>query len=343
MILPPNCPTGGCGAKMPPDLLARALVSIPLPPCPNLLVGFGSADDAAVYRLTDRLALVSTVDFFPPMLDDPRAFGRIAAANALSDIYAMGADPVLALNLLCFPESGAFSDLEAILQGGAEAAAEAGVPIAGGHSIHDSVPKYGLCVTGIVDPACVLRNDTPRPGDALILTKSLGTGIVLAAHRAELADPDAYDLALAVMQRLNRDAAHAMRGFDVSACTDVTGFGLLGHAREMAGEKMALVIDPDSLPIQHMAVPYAREYLTTAAGQRNRNHLCGDVDVDRLSPALQEVLFDPQTSGGLLIAVRRDQAAALLARIRASDPCAEAIGYVKTRSSLPIEFGRYSQ
>lgn len=339
-IIPQNCHTGGCGAKISPDTLARALAAIHQFPSPNLLVGFNSADDAAVYRLDDRRALVTTVDFFPPMLDDPLAFGRIAAANALSDVYAMGGDPILALNLLCFPESGDFNDLTQILQGGAATAAEADIPIAGGHSIYDSLPKYGLCVTGLVDPARVLRNDTPRPGDALILTKPLGTGIVLAAHRAELADADAYEFAISVMQRLNKDAARALRDADVSACTDVTGFGLLGHAREMAAGSSTLVIDPDALPVQPMAIPYAREYLTTAAGQRNRNHLKGQVDVSGLDPAMQELLFDPQTSGGLLIAVDRGQADILLASIRANDPAAAIIGRVKPRDQFAIEFGR---
>lgn len=340
MNLLSGCTSGGCGAKIGPGELRRALMGLPRPTDPNLLVGFEGSDDACVYRLDEARSLICTVDFFPPMVTDPRTFGRIAAANALSDVYAMGGEPLMALNLVCFPERGDFNDLSEILRGGQEAASEAGCSIAGGHSIYDKELKYGLSVTGIAPTARILRNDTPRPGDALILTKPLGTGIILAAARAELADEAAYRGAVDVMARLNRDAALALRGFDVSACTDVTGFGLLGHAREMAGEGATLVIDPGALPLQRMALPYAREYLTTAAGQRNREHLRADADVSRLPMDMQELLFDPQTSGGLLIAVARDQAGALLEAIRENDPAAALIGSVRARGDRPIEIGR---
>lgn len=341
MNLLSNCTSGGCGAKIGPGELARALAGLPRPNDPRLLVGFEGSDDAAVYRLDEERSLVCTADFFPPMVEEPLLFGRVAAANALSDIYAMGGEPLVALNLLCFPQQGEPEALADILRGGSEKAAQAGCPIAGGHSIYDHEVKYGLSVTGIVPTARILRNDTPRPGDRLILTKKLGTGIILAARRAGMAEAAAYQEALEIMQRLNRDAARAMREVDVSAATDVTGFGLLGHAREMAGERATLLLDPERLPLQPMALPYAREYLTTAAGQRNRNHLAGAVDVSALPLAMQEILLDPQTSGGLLMAVARDQAQGLLERIQQTDPDARIIGAVQNRGDRPIVIGGF--
>lgn len=339
MNLLSSCTSGGCGAKIGPSELARALVDLPKSADPRLLVGFEGSDDAAVYQMDGEHSLVCTADFFPPMVEDPLTYGRIAAANALSDVYAMGGRPLLALNLLCFPQRGEWEALAQILQGGAQKAAEAGCPIAGGHSIYDHEVKYGLSVTGIVRTSKVIRNDTPRPGDRLILTKRLGTGIILSARRAGMAAEDAYQEALEVMQRLNRDAACAMDGYDVSAATDVTGFGLLGHLREMAGQSTTLAIDPDSLPLQPMALAYAQEYLTTAAGQRNRNALAEAVDVDGLARPMQEVLFDPQTSGGLLIAVANDEAEGLLALIRRTDPHAAMIGTVHKRGEKPVTIG----
>ena len=339
MNLLSSCTSGGCGAKIGPGELRRITGALPKFDDQRLLVGFDGSDDGCVYRLDEVQSLVSTVDFFPPMVEDPRIFGRIAAANALSDIYAMGARPLFALNIVCFPQGGEMEALAEILQGGAEKVLEAGAVIGGGHSIYDREVKYGLCVTGTVRDGHVLRNDTPREGDSLILTKPLGTGIILAAQRVQMADAAAYEAALAVMQRLNRDAAEAMEGFSVSACTDVTGFGLLAHAHEMAGTHMAVRIDPDALPIQRNVLGYAAEYLTTAAGQRNRNHLRGDVDVRCVSREMQEVLFDPQTSGGLLIAVARDEAEALLSQIRQNDPDAALIGGVRKRVDSSVELG----
>ena len=341
MNLLSNCTSGGCGAKIGPGELARALSALPRTQDPRLLVGFEGSDDAAVYQLDEERSLVCTADFFPPMVEEPLLFGRIAAANALSDVYAMGGEPLVALNLLCFPQEGEPEALRDILRGGGEKAAEAGCPIAGGHSIYDHEVKYGLSVTGTVPTSRMLRNDTPRTGDRLILTKKLGTGIILAAKRVGMADETAYQGALEVMQRLNRDAGRAMREADVSAATDVTGFGLLGHAREMAGKGATLLLDPERLPLQPMALPYAREYLTTAAGQRNRNHLGGEADVSALPLAMQEVLFDPQTSGGLLIAVARDEAEGLLALIQRTDLDARIIGAVQKRGDKPIMIGGF--
>jgi selenide,water dikinase len=335
-----NCVSGGCGAKIESEVLARLLGGLPSTGGGNLLVGYDTSDDAAVYKLDEERSLVFTVDFFPPMIDDAASFGRIAAANALSDIWAMGGRPVLALNLVCFPESMDKKILADILAAGAEKIAEAGAVLGGGHSIYDREPKYGLAVTGIVETAKVLRNNTPKAGDKLILTKPLGVGIVMAALRVGMAGEKAVRQAAASMERLNRYAGEAMRGFDVSACTDVTGFGLLVHALEMAGGGASIILYPDALPFIPAAADYADDYLLTAAGQRNRNRVEKLVDVGALPFAVQELMFDPQTSGGLLIAVSACEAEALVRRIRdAGDERAAIIGEIAPKSENTIAFG----
>jgi selenide,water dikinase len=334
-----NCTSGGCGAKIESGALLELLRGLPAGGDKRLLVGYDACDDAAVWQLDAARSLIFTVDFFPPMVNDPKTFGRIAAANALSDVWAMGGRPVLALNLVCFPEALEKSVLAAILAGGAEKIAEAGAALGGGHSIYDKEPKYGLAVTGIVETAKVLRNNTPAPGHALILTKPLGTGLVMAALRAGLAEESAAAQTVFSMERLNRYAAECMADFKVSACTDITGFGLLLHALEMAGEAATLVLSPDALPALPRALDYAGEYLLTAAAQRSRNRARGLVDVDALPFAVQELLFDPQTSGGLLIAAPRDEAAELLSRIqKAGDSAAAIIGEVIPKSERPLVF-----
>jgi selenide,water dikinase len=310
----------------------------------RLLVGYDTSDDAAVYMLdegdgTSQRSLIFTADFFPPMVNDARTFGRIAAANALSDIWAMGGKPMVALNLVCFPEAMEKQVLADILAGGAEKIAEAGAVLGGGHSIYDKEPKYGLAVTGIVETAKVLRNNTPKIGHKLILTKPLGVGIVMAALRVEMADEGAVAQALASMERLNRYACESMAAFNVSACTDVTGFGLLVHALEMAGEQASIILYPDALPVIPAAVDYANKYLLTAAGQRNRNRAGAYADVRALPFAVQELLFDPQTSGGLLIAAPGDEAETLAARIKeGGDECTAIIGEVAPRSEQVVMF-----
>ncbi|MDR2158649.1 MAG: selenide, water dikinase SelD, partial [Treponema sp.] len=269
------CTSGGCGAKIGPGELSRFLAAIPVKEDPALLAGFDGRDDAAVYRLDEGRALVSTVDFFSPMVEDPFLFGKIAAANALSDIYAMGGTPLYALNLVCFPEKLDGAVLQAILAGGAEKAREAETLIAGGHSIYDHEPKYGLAVTGLVDPRRILRNDGCRAGDALILTKALGAGLIMAALRAGEVPADIAAAAVASMERLNRYAAEKLAGRAVHGCTDVTGFGLAVHAAEMAGAAHTLIIDGASLPLLPGALGYAENFYATAAGQRNRNYIEG--------------------------------------------------------------------
>ncbi len=326
-----DCPTGGCGAKIGPADLSACLAGLPAAAPPELLAGFGHAEDAAVYRVSARDAIVSTVDFFPPMVDDPRAFGRIAAANAMSDVYAMGGRVLFALNLVCFPEAMDKAILREILAGGAEKIAEAGAALAGGHSIYDAGLKYGLAVTGRVDPERYYRNDAARPGDCLILTKPLGIGLVMSAARAGAATAGQIRAAVGAMERLNRDAAMKLAEFPVSAVTDVTGFGLLVHAAEMAGDGLTMTFDFASLPLLPGALDHARDYLATAAGQRNRVHLGAAADVGALTAAEQEVVFDPQTSGGLLIAVAAEAAEALCRAIRRDDPSAAIVGVASAR------------
>ncbi|MDR3331248.1 MAG: selenide, water dikinase SelD [Synergistaceae bacterium] len=337
-----NCTSGGCGAKIGAGELAPILAGLARLQSrvdDRLIVGFDASDDASVYRLDDTYSLISTVDFFSPMTEDARSFGRIAAANAMSDVWAMGGRPLLALNLVCFPEAMGVEILGEILVGGAEKISEAGAVLGGGHSIYDKEPKYGLAVTGIVETAKVRRNNTPAPGHRLILTKPLGVGIIMAAARGGVADEAAVRKALASMERLNRSAGERMASFDVSACTDVTGYGLLTHALEMAGDSASLLLFTDAIPLLPEAVDYANEYLLTAAGQRNRNFAGERAEVDFLPFALQELMFDPQTSGGLLIAVSLDQAEELLASIRGGgDESAAIVGEVMARDGCAVVF-----
>lgn len=333
-----SCTSGGCGAKIGPGELAGILGQLPTFSDPRLTVGFDSSDDAAVFRLNDETSLISTADFFSPMVDDARSFGRIAATNAMSDVWAMGGTPVLALNIVCFPEALDKALLGDMLAGGAEKIQEAGAILGGGHSIYDKEPKYGLAVTGLVDNDKVIRNDTLRTGDKLILTKPLGVGIVMAAARADCASPEAQAKAVASMERLNRYAAEKMEGHSISACTDITGFGLLAHLGEMTAGRVSIKVYADALPTIPEAVDYANDFLLTAAGQRNRNHLGERVNVDALPFATQELLFDPQTSGGLLIAVAPGEADTLVASIQKDDPAATIIGEVIARADLETVF-----
>lgn len=336
MSLLSNCTSGGCGAKIGPGELSKVLAGMPVFGDPNLLVGFDASDDAAVYQIDQATAIVSTVDFFSPMVDDGRAFGRIAAANALSDVYSMGGTPLFALNLVCYPERMELDALGEILLGGAEKIQEAGAVLCGGHSIYDKEPKYGLAVTGRIDPKGIWRNNTPAPGDQLILTKPLGIGIIMAALRGEMADEEAVQAAIYSMQRLNKYAAEKMHSFPISACTDITGFGLLAHAREMAGEATSLVIYSSELPYIPQAYTYAGDFLITAAGQRNRNHMLGFVDLGTTPFAAQELMFDPQTSGGLFLSAPKSCAQELLSAIQEVEPQAKIVGEVLPPQNTPI-------
>ena len=304
----------------------------------NLLVGFNSSDDAAVYRLDDKRCLLSTTDFFPPMVDDAKSFGKIAAANALSDIYAMGGKPLYALNIVCFPQGLDKKILQEILSGGAEKCAEAGATLAGGHSIYDEGIKYGLAVTGIADTSKFLRNNTPRVGDMLILTKPLGVGVITSAYRdGEASDADIAEV-IASMERLNKYAAEKMQPYNISACTDITGFGLIAHILEMTAGDVSAEIYCYNLPHLSRVQYFIEDEYITGGGKRNRAFVGNRADTSKLPTWISELMFDPQTSGGLLIAVDSDQADELLGKIKADDPQATIVGCINNRSDKEIIF-----
>ena len=298
---------------------------------PALLVGYDSSDDAAVYRVSDEVAVIETVDFFTPIVDDPYLFGQIAAANALSDVYAMGGEPKLAMNLLCVPNCLPKEDIRAILEGGHAKAVEAGCVIAGGHTIQDNEPKYGLCVTGFVHPDRILKNVGAQPGDVLVLTKPLGSGVLTTAIQADLISPAARDAVYAHMATLNKKAGNAVRSAkNVHACTDVTGFSLMGHGLEMAqGSDTELHIDTAQVDFLPRAVDFADMGILPAGMYRNRNFAEEFVDAGEVPLAVQDALYDPQTSGGLLIAVHPDDAEAMYAELKDAVPSAQRIGTIE--------------
>lgn len=331
------CKGGGCTAKLGAGVLSRILERLPRgPEDPNLLIGYDSRDDAAVYQIGEDLAFVQTLDFFPPMIEDPYVFGQIAAANALSDIYAMGGQVKTALNIVCFPENMDLNILGRILQGGSEKVIEAGGVLAGGHSIADDGVKYGLSVTGLVHPSRMYPNNQGQAGDALILTKPLGVGIICTANRVGQASPEALNAAIASMTTLNKTASELCRDFPVHACTDITGFGFLGHLHEMMDGRLSCRIAADRVPVFPQALDYADEFLLTAAGQRNRNHVGDSVRFDGVSFAMEEVLFDPQTSGGLLIALPKQDAPALEEALRNAGLSAAIVGEILEKTGTEI-------
>ena len=295
---------------------------------PDVIVGIETSDDAGVFRLRPDLAIVNTVDFFTPIVDDPYTFGQIAAANALSDVYAMGADPVTALNIVGFPQGTLDLDvLGEILKGGGERARAAGVVVIGGHSVIDPELKYGMAVTGVVHPNRVIRNVGVREGDVLVLTKPLGTGIITTALKRGKASRGSVRAAVASMVSLNGPAARMARAFPIHACSDVTGFGLLGHAAEMAiGSGVTLVLDSAALPLLPGARRLAERGFLTGGCQRNRAHLKDTVVIERVVPTgLRELAFDPQTSGGLLLALPARAGERLVRKLRATAIEAAAI------------------
>lgn len=331
------CTGGGCTAKLGAGVLSRILEKLPRgEKDPNLLVGYDSRDDAAVYRVTEDLALVQTVDFFPPMVDDPYIFGQIAAANALSDVYAMGGEVKTALNLVCFPENMDLNVLGEILRGGAEKVAEAGGILAGGHSIADTGVKYGLSVTGLVDSHHLYANDAGQPGDKLLLTKALGVGLLCTANRVGEAAPEHMAAAISSMTTLNKTAAEISRRYTVHAATDVTGFSFLGHLHEMMGGKLSCKINARAVPVLPGAEKAADDFLYTAAGQRNRNHTGPFVRFEGVPFAMEEVLFDPQTSGGLLLAVDPAEASALEKELQSAGLPAKIVGEIVPRTETEI-------
>ena len=328
----------GCAAKLAPGYLSQVLSELPRVDDPNLLVGFDASDDAYVYDLGDGRGLVGTTDFFPPMVDDPFLFGQVAAANALSDVWAMGGRPALALNLLCFPNCLGLEGAGQILAGGADRCREAGVIVAGGHSINDREPKFGLAVTGFVDLDRMLANGGAREGDALVLTKALGTGVLTTAYKAELLDEAGVKVATDSMITLNKYGAEALDGLDAHAATDVTGFSLMGHACEMAeASGVTLEICAGSVPVMARAREMAQMGLIPAGAYRNRDFFGPRVDMAEDVPLdLADVLFDPQTSGGLLVALPEEQAAGYVERLRELGQPAAVVGRAVARSERTV-------
>jgi selenide,water dikinase len=325
---------GGCASKLPPGMLDLVLSRVPQQTSEDLLVGFATHDDAGVYRIRPDVALVQTVDFFSPMVDDPFCFGRVAAANALSDVYAMGGQPLTALALVCFPQDGDLHVLEQIIHGGLDVMQKANCIVLGGHSVKDAEIKFGCAVTGTVHPGRVLTNSGARPGDALVLSKAIGTGVITTALKRRCAQQEWVDAAVASMTLSNRRGAEIVTQtrFRVHGLTDVTGFGLAGHAREMAlGSHVRLRIDTGAIPILDGAREAAERGCIPAGLVSNREFAeCFTLDktAAQIPELLQLLLYDPQTSGGLLISVEKSDAAELVRELRASGYPAAQIGSV---------------
>ena len=323
----------GCAAKLGPGALDAVLSGLPNRKDEQLLVGYGSSDDACVYRVSDELAIVETVDFFTPVVDDPYTFGQIAAANAISDVYAMGGTPRLAMNLLCVPGCMDRTIIRAILEGGHDKAMEAGCVVAGGHSIHDDEPKYGMCVTGFVDPRRILRNVGARPGDLLLFTKALGCGVLTTGAKVDLVAEDDYQTLIRQMCTLNDKTSRLIAECgQAHACTDVTGFGLLGHAYEMSGGDVTLVLDSAALPLLPGARDLAVMGIIPAGAYRNMDHVSAELEVRPGVPQeLVDLAADPQTSGGLLAALPKSAALELLPRLQEVAPQTRIIGRVEEK------------
>ncbi|MGN0158544.1 MAG: selenide, water dikinase SelD [Brotaphodocola sp.] len=320
----------GCGAKVGAGTLVHMLEGFRTHQDPRLIVGYDKSDDASVYVMDENTALIQTTDFFPPIVDDPYLYGRIAATNALSDIYAMGGEPKLALNIMCLPEQMKAETVQQILKGGYDAAYDAGAIITGGHTIHGAEPIYGLAVSGFVHPGKVLTNSNARPGDVLILTKPLGIGILTTGAKADMVEKQVMDRIYRQMATLNKTARDIMVKYPVHSCTDVTGFALLGHGFEMAqGSGCTIHIQADAVPYHEEAYELAEMGFIPAGAYRNREYaedsvkVCGDV-----SRAMQDILYDPQTSGGLLFALPKEDAEACLKELQAVIPGAAVVGSV---------------
>ena len=310
-----------------------------MPADPNVLVGHAGSDDAGVYRLSDELAMVLTVDFFTPIVDDAYDYGRVAATNSISDVYAMGGRPVVALNIAGFPEKKLPPEvLREIIRGGADVARAAGVSIVGGHTVNDPEVKYGLAVVGMIDPRRIVRNGGARVGDRLVLSKPIGTGVLATRLKAGALSPEATKRLIDVMATLNREASELMLQHDVHACTDITGFGLAGHANEMAeGSGVTIVLRAADIPFMEGAYDAAAQGYLTGGGNATRKFLANAV---RLAPALDEptqaLLFDAQTSGGLLMAVPAGEADSLLAKLKKNHPQAAIVGECVARGDVAI-------
>ena len=321
----------GCGAKVGAGVLAQLLEDIKVHTDPNLLVGFDKSDDASVYKLSHDLALVQTVDFFPPIADDPYVFGQIAATNALSDVYAMGGEPKLCLNIMAVPKDMPKEAVHQLLRGGYDKVYEAGALITGGHSILDDEPKYGLAVTGFVHPDKILTNAGAKPGDVLLFTKPIGIGVLTTAAKADMVSRESLDLAQRMMTTLNKAARDVMVQYRVHACTDVTGFGMLGHLYEMAqGSDVQITLDVEAMDLIPEALDLARMGILPEGMYRNRTFAEAAVDPGETELAKQDLLYDPQTAGGLVMACDPADANNLFHALQAAVPSAQKIGVVET-------------
>jgi selenide, water dikinase len=331
----------GCASKLSPTALDKVLGKLPRQHDPNVLVGFDHADDAGVYKITPDLAMVQTVDFFTPVVDDPYVFGQIAATNALSDIYAMGGKPVTSLALVCFPEKADLEILERILAGGLSKMVEAGCVVIGGHSIRDEEPKFGYAVTGLIDPEKILANAGAKPGDTLIFTKALGTGVISTAIKRGKAEPAWMDAAVQSMTTLNKRAAEVIQQgeFRIHAMTDVTGFSMIGHAREMVlASNVSFRLNAANIPLLPGALECVRAGYLPGGLNNNRDFAECVVEYgDGVPEDLRSLLFDPQTAGGLLISVASEDSARLKQSLNAAGVPAVQIGEVVPRTK-PLIF-----
>lgn len=328
---------GGCNAKIGPGNLSKLLKELPSFSSEKLLVGFDSSDDAAVIKINEEQAMIQTVDFFPPMVSDPYLFGKIAAANALSDVYAMGGTVLSALNIVAFPEEKDFRILKEILRGGAEKVMEAGGILAGGHSIHDASIKYGLSVSGLVNPHKIYMNNSGKVGDCLVLTKPLGVGIITTGYSVGEVSEQAFKEATDSMEFLNKYAMEIIKKYPIHSCTDVTGFGLLGHLHEMMNGQHSVRISAKRVPYIEEAYKSASEFILTAGGQRNRNYLEQFITFDGVDFAMEELLFDPQTSGGLLVSIPEEYADNLVKELNQNLPFSTQIfGQIIEKQSKEI-------
>ncbi len=320
--------------------MAQVLCHLPKFNDSNLIIGAETSDDAAVYRIDDEKALILTTDFFTPVVDDPYTFGQIAAANSLSDVYAMGGRPVTAMNIVCFPTCLPLDVLTEILKGGADKVAEAGAIVIGGHTVEDDVPKFGLSVMGMVHPEKIAANTGAKEGDYLILTKPLGIGIINTAIKADLADDELRSKAIFNMAYLNKDACEAMLEVGINGCTDITGFGLLGHAYELAeGSNVTIELWSDCLPILEESIDLAKMGIIPAGAYNNAKYLEGKISLSKeIEQHTVDIMYDPQTSGGLLISVSKDKHEALMEKLKQKNKCDFAvIGRVKNKSNYAIE------
>lgn len=303
----------------------------------NLIVGIETSDDAAVYKLNDEIAAIQTLDFFTPVVDDPYTFGQIAAANSLSDVYAMGGKPTVALNIVCFPNCLNIEILGEILKGGADKVLEAGAVVIGGHSVEDDEPKYGLSVMGIVHPDKILKNYGAKPADVLIITKPIGTGIINTAIKGQVASEEAYNKAVKVMSTLNKYSGEIIVKYNVNACTDITGFGVMGHCYEMAeSSKVTIKLNKNNIPYIEEAREYADMGLVPAGSYNNRAYLEGKYELNDVPEWMEDILFDPQTSGGLLISCSREEAEKVLLELNELELKSSIIGEVEEFTGMYI-------